>query len=282
MSPRRRLDAELVRRGLAASRAQAAELIAAGRVRVAGAPADKGARMVAPGEPVVVAGEPARFVGRGGEKLDAALDRFGIDVTGRAALDAGASTGGFTDALLQRGAARVVAVDVGHGQLHERLRADARVESRERLNVRDATPASLGGPFGVVVADLSFISLRTVAPALVALTEPQGHLVVLVKPQFEAGRRAASRGRGVIRDPAAWRDAVLGVASAISSQGATMMGLMASPIRGAEGNVEFLAHLRRGGGDHGTASLLEGAPVEAALVEAALVEAALAEAAGEG
>ena len=255
---------------MAASRAQAAELVAAGRVSVAGAPADKAARLVTPGEAVTVAGPPARFVGRGGEKLDAALSRFGIDVTGRAALDAGASTGGFTDALLQRGAARVVAVDVGHGQLHERLRADPRVDSREGVNVRHATPAALGGPFPVVVADLSFISLRTVAPALVALTEGGGDLVVLVKPQFEAGRREVSRGRGVIRDPAAWRDALSGVASAMTSQGATMMEAMVSPIRGAAGNVEFVIHLRPGGpgspgGDPG-----------------ALVEAALAEATGAG
>lgn len=248
---------------MAPSRAHAAELVAAGRVTVAGAVADKAARLVAAGDPLVVAGPPARFVGRGGEKLDAALDRFALPVRGRTALDAGASTGGFTDCLLQRGAARVVAVDVGHGQLHERLRADPRVDSRERVNVRHLRPGDVGGPFPLVVADLSFISLRTVAPALVAQAAPGGDLVVLVKPQFEVGRQEASRGRGVVRDPGAWRAVLVGVASAMQSQAATMMGLMASPIRGADGNVEFLAHLRRDGGD--------GAEV-AVLIEEALAE----------
>lgn len=221
-------------------------LIDTGRVLVAGAVADKPARLVAAGDPLVVTGPPARFVGRGGEKLDLAIERFAIRVAGRVALDAGASTGGFTDCLLQRGAARVVAVDVGHGQLHERLRADPRVDNHERVNVRHLAPSDLGGPFALVVADLSFISLRTVAAALVGITEPGGDLVVLVKPQFEVGRREVSRGRGVVRHPAAWRDAVVGVESAMRSQGAVMMGLVASPIRGADGNVELLAHLRPG------------------------------------
>ena len=164
---------------------------------VGGAVAERAARLVDPAEAVTLAGPPPRFVGRGGEKLDAALRHFGLDVGGRRALDAGASTGGFTDCLLQRGADIVVAVDVGHGQLHERLRRDPRVISRERTNVRAAPLGELGGlPFDVVVADLSFISLRTVAATLAGWTRPGGDLVVLVKPQFEAGRRQAARGQG--------------------------------------------------------------------------------------
>jgi 23S rRNA (cytidine1920-2'-O)/16S rRNA (cytidine1409-2'-O)-methyltransferase len=192
---------------------------------------------------VVLTGARPRFVGRGGDKLDAALDRFAIDVQAQRALDAGASTGGFTDCLLQRGAAQVVAADVGHGQLHDRLRQDPRVLSRERTNIRTATLADVGGRrFDVVVADLSFISLRTVAVALVGFTRPGGDLVLLVKPQFEAGRRQVSKGRGVIRDPEVWRAALREVIAAVQAAGATMMGVMASPLRGADGNVEFLAH----------------------------------------
>jgi 23S rRNA (cytidine1920-2'-O)/16S rRNA (cytidine1409-2'-O)-methyltransferase len=246
MVVRRRLDAELVRRGLVPSREQARQAIADRRVLVGGAVAEKPARLVDAGEPVRVTGDGPRFVSRGGEKLDAALTRFGIDVDGLAALDAGASTGGFTDCLLQRGAASVVAVDVGHGQLHERLRADPRVELHERCNIRSLAPADLGGRrFPLVVADLSFISLSVVARALTELTAPDGQLVVLVKPQFEAGRREAARGRGVIRDPAVWRAAVGSVGAAFGSAGAVMMDVMRSPITGADGNVEFLAHLRR-------------------------------------
>jgi 23S rRNA (cytidine1920-2'-O)/16S rRNA (cytidine1409-2'-O)-methyltransferase len=194
---------------------------------------------------VVVEGPPPRFVGRGGEKLDAALDHFGVDVAGRRVLDAGASTGGFTDCLLQRGAVGVVAVDVGRGQLDDRLRRDRRVESHERTNIRHARLDDLGGrPFPVVVADLSFISLKTVIPALLDLAADDASLVVLIKPQFEAGRQEAARGRGVIRDPEVWRRVVLEVGSAIESQGATMMGVMVSPLQGADGNVEFLAWLR--------------------------------------
>jgi 23S rRNA (cytidine1920-2'-O)/16S rRNA (cytidine1409-2'-O)-methyltransferase len=202
--------------------------------------------MVHPTDALEVLGPRPRFVGRGGEKLDAALDAFGIDVRGRRALDAGASTGGFTDCLLQRGAASVVAVDVGYGQLHERLRADGRVTNLERVNVRGLDPGAIGGPVDIVVADLSFISLRTVLGALVALTEDGGDLVLLVKPQFEAGRAEATKGRGVIRDPAVWRRVLEEVRAASVSQGAAMMEAMPSPITGAEGNVEFLVHCRAG------------------------------------
>jgi 23S rRNA (cytidine1920-2'-O)/16S rRNA (cytidine1409-2'-O)-methyltransferase len=210
-------------------------------VLVGGALADKPARLVAPDDPVEVVGPAPRFVGRGGEKLDAALDRFDIVIGGRRALDAGASTGGFTDCLLQRGAARVVAVDVGYGQLHERLRADPRVEVHERTDIRGFRTDE---PFHLVVADLSFISLRTVAPALTGLAAPGADLVVLVKPQFEAGRAEASKGRGVIRDPEVRQQALDGVRSAMEAAGAAMMDAMESPLRGADGNVEFLVHFR--------------------------------------
>jgi 23S rRNA (cytidine1920-2'-O)/16S rRNA (cytidine1409-2'-O)-methyltransferase len=231
-----------VRRGLAASRERAREAIEAGRVLVAGAPAPKPSRLVAPDEAIVLVGDRPRFVGRGGEKLDAALDRFAIDVRGRRVLDAGASTGGFTDCVLQRGAARVIAVDVGYGQLHERLRADDRVDVRERTNVRDLTADAIGGPVDLVVADLSFISLRTVARALVGACRPVADLVLLVKPQFEAGRVEVARGKGVITDPAVWRRVLDEVHAALAEHGATIMECMVSPITGAEGNVEFLTH----------------------------------------
>jgi 23S rRNA (cytidine1920-2'-O)/16S rRNA (cytidine1409-2'-O)-methyltransferase len=192
-----------------------------------------------------VVGPGPRFVGRGGEKLDAAFERFAVPVAGRRALDAGASTGGFTDCLLQRGADEVVAVDVGYGQLHERLRADPRVDVRERTNVRSLDREALGGPVDLVVADLSFISLRTVLPVLVPLVEPGGDLVVLVKPQFEAGRGEAARGSGVIREPEVWRRVLEEVATAAAESGADRMDEMESPLTGADGNVEFLLHLRR-------------------------------------
>ena len=198
---RRRLDVEMLRRKLADSRIAAQALIAAGQVLVGGSVAVKPARLVAAGEPIELVGPPPRFVSRGGDKLDAALDRFGIDVAGRRAVDAGASTGGFSDCLLQRGALSVVALDVGHGQLHERLRADARVEVVERTNVRDVSAQAIGGPFDMVTADLSFISLRTVMGDLLALLGAHGDAIWLAKPQFEAGRVEASRGEGVIRDP---------------------------------------------------------------------------------
>jgi 23S rRNA (cytidine1920-2'-O)/16S rRNA (cytidine1409-2'-O)-methyltransferase len=226
------------------SRAHAREAIAAGRVTVDGAPALKAARQVAPDEAVVVLGDGPRFVSRGGDKLAAALDRFAIPVDGVRALDAGASTGGFTDCLLQYGADRVVAVDVGRGQLHERLLADARVESVERTNVRALTPGDVGPPFDLVVADLSFISLRTVLAALLGLAAPGAHLVLLVKPQFEAGRDEATRGRGVIRDPGVWRRVLDDVVIALGGAGAAIMGLMVSPLTGADGNVEFFVHAR--------------------------------------
>jgi 23S rRNA (cytidine1920-2'-O)/16S rRNA (cytidine1409-2'-O)-methyltransferase len=192
-------------------------------------------------EAIVVLGPDPRFVSRGGEKLDAALDRFAVAVAGRHALDAGASTGGFTDCLLRRGAAHVTAVDVGYGQLHPRLREDPRVTVVERTNIRGFEAEQ---PFSLVVADLSFISLRTAAPALVGSNAVRGaDVVLLVKPQFEAGRAEASRGRGVIRDPVVWERVLREVRAALADHGAAMMDVMVSPVAGAAGNVEFLAHV---------------------------------------
>jgi 23S rRNA (cytidine1920-2'-O)/16S rRNA (cytidine1409-2'-O)-methyltransferase len=232
-----------VRRGLAESADDAVALIEAGVVRVQGAVADNAARMVAPGDAMVIDGPPPRFVGRGGEKLDAGLDAFSIDVAGRRAIDVGASTGGFTDCLLQRGTAHVVALDVGHGQLDARLRGDPRVTVVERTHVNDVDPAAVGAPFDLVVADVSFISLTSIAATLLGvLAAPGADVVVLVKPQFEVSKAVASRGKGVVTDPAEWESSLDRVRSAFAACGATNMGSVNSPIKGASGNTEFLLH----------------------------------------
>jgi 23S rRNA (cytidine1920-2'-O)/16S rRNA (cytidine1409-2'-O)-methyltransferase len=226
-----------------------------GLVLVGGAVADKPARLVAPSDPVELQGDPSPFVSRGGEKLQAALDRFGIDVTDCRVLDVGASTGGFTDCLLQAGARRVVAVDVGHGQLHERLRADPRVVSLERTDIRSVTLSDLEGtPVDAAVVDVSFISLTSVvAPILGELVAPGAPVVLLVKPQFEAGRIEASRGRGVIRDPEIHRRCLERVAEAVAGSGGILQAAMPSPLRGRSGNLEFLLSVRRSpNGDHGS------------------------------
>ena len=259
MNIRRRLDVELIRRGLASSRAEAATLVAAGRVLVSGAVADKAARQVGSAEPVILSGGPSPFVSRGGEKLAAALDEFRLEVASRSALDVGASTGGFTDCLLQRGAALVVAVDVGHGQLHPKLRSHPRVEVMEGLNARYLHPDRLAGRrFDLVVADLSFISLRTVAPALVSVCKPGADLVVLVKPQFEAGRAVVSKGRGVVRDPQVWKDVICSVAAEFDACGAPIVGGSVSPLLGSSGNAEFFLHFCGGLGPVAPAALAEG------------------------
>lgn len=233
---------------MARSRGDAAELIAAGRVVVGGAPAERAARLVDPGESIAVARAAPAFVSRGGIKLAAALDHFGtrgLAVTGRAALDAGASTGGFTDCLLQNGARSVVAVDVGHGQLAWSLRQDPRVRVLERTNVRDLTADQVGGAVDIVTADLSFISLRTVATALIEVALADADHVLLVKPQFEAGPARVGKG-GIVRDPAV-RRAVLGeVVADLAAAGLGVRDVVASPITGADGNVEYLAWARQG------------------------------------
>jgi 23S rRNA (cytidine1920-2'-O)/16S rRNA (cytidine1409-2'-O)-methyltransferase len=243
--PRRRLDVELVRRGLAGSRAEAQAAVAAGRVTVAGSPATKAASLVADDAPVQVIGPARRYVSRGGDKLRSALDRFGVDPRDRDCLDAGASTGGFTDCLLQAGAARVAAVDVGYGQLAWEIRNDPRVTVLERTNVRNLVPAHLPFVPDLIVADLSFISLRAVLPALVAVADPRAEFVVLVKPQFEAGPENVGSG-GVVRDPLVWRRVLAEVMDACRAEGVGVLGVLASPLRGPAGNVEFLLHGRRG------------------------------------
>ncbi|GAA2658616.1 TlyA family RNA methyltransferase [Paractinoplanes durhamensis] len=249
MARRVRLDAELVRRKLARSREQAAALVEAGRVQVRGTVARKVAAMVDPADPVLVTGEdPAtEYVSRGGHKLAGALAAFGpkgLAVAGRRCLDAGASTGGFTDVLLRAGVAQVVAVDVGYGQLAWPIRTDERVVVLERTNVRTLTPEMIGGPVGLTVADLSFISLRLVLPALAACTAGDGDLALMVKPQFEVGKERVGTG-GVVRD---WRlraEAVLDVAAAAADLGLGVAGVTASPLPGPSGNVEFFVWFRR-------------------------------------
>ncbi len=244
MTRRARVDAELVRRGLARSRQQAAELIGAGRVTIDGMRAAKPATAVAATASLVVQGPAERaWVSRGAHKLIGALDRFGIEPAGRRCLDAGASTGGFTEVLLDRGAAEVVAVDVGYGQLAWSLRSDARVRVIERTNVRDLTPELIDGPVDVVVADLSFISLSTVLPALVACATPQADIVPMVKPQFEVGREQVGAG-GVVSDPGLRAGAVTAVAERAAALGWHTVSVAASPLPGPSGNVEYFLLLR--------------------------------------
>jgi len=242
----------LVRRGLARSRGQAAELVAAGRVRVAGRVATKPATAITSDEPVIV-DEPAdpeerQYVSRGGHKLAGALATFvpqGLVVRGRRCLDAGASTGGFTDVLLRAGAAQVVAVDVGYGQLAWSLRVDDRVVVVERTNVRDLTAELIGGSVDLVVGDLSFISLRLVLPALVGVADSDADLVLMVKPQFEVGRERVGAG-GVVRDRDIRADAVRSVAAAASALGRGVRAVVASPLPGPAGNVEYFLWLAAG------------------------------------
>jgi 23S rRNA (cytidine1920-2'-O)/16S rRNA (cytidine1409-2'-O)-methyltransferase len=249
MARRSRLDAELVRRGLARSREHAVTLIAEGRVAVAGTAATKPATGVEAGTPVVVRTDPDQpsWVSRGAHKLLGALDAFGIAVEGRRVLDAGASTGGFTEVLLSRGAAEVVAVDVGYGELAWSLRTDDRVKVHERTNVKTLTPEAIDGQVDLVVADLSFISLRLVLPALVACARDDAELLPMVKPQFEIGRERLGAG-GVVRDPEHRVQTVLEVARAAASHGWGTAGVVASPLPGPAGNVEFFLWLRRDAG----------------------------------
>jgi 23S rRNA (cytidine1920-2'-O)/16S rRNA (cytidine1409-2'-O)-methyltransferase len=249
-SPARRvrLDAELVRRGLARSRAQAAELITAGQVAVAGQPADKPATQVGQDVAITVRRQDAEpdYVSRGGYKLAGALAAFsGLRVAGRRCLDAGASTGGFTDVLLRAGAAQVVAVDVGYGQLDWKLRSDPAVTVLDRVNVRSLRPEQVAPPPGLVTADLSFISLTAVLPALADCAAADADFVVMVKPQFEVGRGKVGAG-GVVRDPELRAEAVRAVAKAAAGLGLGVLGVTASPLPGPSGNVEYFLWLTRG------------------------------------
>jgi 23S rRNA (cytidine1920-2'-O)/16S rRNA (cytidine1409-2'-O)-methyltransferase len=240
-----RLDALLVERGLAASRERARAMILAGQVRVDGQPAGKAGVAVAPDADVTLLVPDHPYVGRGGLKLEHALQTFGIDVTGRLALDIGASTGGFTDVLLRRGASRVVALDVGHGQLDWRLRNDPRVVVLERTNARTLTPEALPADarsFGIVTIDVSFISLAQILPVVPPLLGPRADVVALVKPQFEAGRSEVGKG-GIVRDPTVQARVVEAVTERALALGLTRAGVAESPITGMEGNREFLLHL---------------------------------------
>ncbi|MFV9505627.1 MAG: TlyA family RNA methyltransferase [Oscillochloridaceae bacterium umkhey_bin13] len=243
--PKIRLDTLLVERGLAETRTKAQALIMAGSVRVAGQPASKPGAMVEATVEVDVT-TPLPYASRGGYKLAHALDQFGLDPQGLTALDAGASTGGFTDVLLQRGATRVFAVDVGYGILDYRLRADPRVVAIERTNIRylDALPAATLADCAVI--DVSFIALRLVLPAVARLLQPQGWIVALIKPQFEAGPEQVGKG-GVVRDPAVHRAVLTSTLAEATALGLTPCGLVRSPITGPAGNVEFLAWLQSGG-----------------------------------
>jgi 23S rRNA (cytidine1920-2'-O)/16S rRNA (cytidine1409-2'-O)-methyltransferase len=253
VSARRRLDSELVRRGLARSREQAVELVAAGRVTVGGRTATKPATQVEASAAIVVrpAGTGPEYVSRGGHKLAGALQAFaGLRVAGRRCLDAGASTGGFTDVLLRAGAAHVIAVDVGYGQLAWSLRTDERVTVLERVNVRDLRPEQVAGPGGaeppdLVVADLSFISLRLVLAPIQACVAADADYVLMVKPQFEVGKGRVGAG-GVVRDPALRAEAVRGVARHAGTLGLGVCGVTASPLPGPSGNVEYFLWLRAG------------------------------------
>jgi 23S rRNA (cytidine1920-2'-O)/16S rRNA (cytidine1409-2'-O)-methyltransferase len=237
----RRLDQALVERGLVESRQRAQMLIRAGEVRLDGVVADQADQRVAPDAEVEVAARP-RYVGRGGEKLAGALDDLGVDPGGRVCLDAGASTGGFTDALLQRGARQVYAIDVGYGQLAWRLRQDERVVVIERTNIRDL--ASLEGPTpDLAVGDLSFISLRLVVPAIRRLITPAGEILVLLKPQFELGRGRVAKG-GVVRSQDDRDEALTSFIEWAASEGLTVLGTAASRVAGAKGNQEYFVHMR--------------------------------------
>jgi 23S rRNA (cytidine1920-2'-O)/16S rRNA (cytidine1409-2'-O)-methyltransferase len=242
---RRRLDVELVRRGMAATPSEARDAVLAGRVTVAGRPASKPHSLVAGDEPVAVSGPKRPYASRGGDKLAAALERFAIDPEGRRCLDAGASTGGFTDVLLSRGAEHVLAVDVGYGQLAWPLRTASGVTVMDRTNVRTLRPDDLPYRPDLIVADLSFISLTSVVPALSRLAAPGADLILLVKPQFESSPADVGPG-GVVTDPAAWRRAVDRVAAACRASDVGPRAVMASPVRGPAGNVEFFLHALRG------------------------------------
>ncbi len=249
--PRRlRLDAELVRRGLARSRDHAAELIGDGRVSVSGAVAGKPATAVTTDVAIVVRDDPDRpdYVSRGGHKLAGALAAFepaGLVVAGRRCLDAGASTGGFTDVLLRHGAREVVAVDVGYGQLAWQLQSDDRVRVHDRTNIRALTTELIGGSVDLVVGDLSFISLELVLDPLISVTAQDGDLTLMVKPQFEVGKGRVGKG-GVVREPELREEAVRSVASAAAARGWGARAVTVSPLPGPSGNVEFFLWLRRG------------------------------------
>ena len=240
MAAKTRLDVALVERGLAETRAAAQRLVMAGLVFSGDRKLEKAGQGVAPDLALEVRGQPHPYVSRGGLKLEKALDHFAIPVEGRVALDVGSSTGGFTDCLLQRGAARVYAVDVGTNQLAWKLRSDPRVVSMEKTNMRAVTRAEIPEPIDLIVCDASFIGLATVLPAALALAESGAHLAALIKPQFEVGKGRVGKG-GIVRDPELHKEVVDTVSVWLAGQpGWTVLGVTESPITGAEGNREFL------------------------------------------
>jgi len=240
-----RLDVELVNRGVVPSREQARGAILAGRVTIDGVVVTKAGAMVRPGASVEIAVGP-RYVSRGGLKLEAALETFGVDPAGKDALDVGASTGGFTDCLLQRGARSVVALDVGYGQFAWQLRNDPRVRVLERTNIRSADAETVGGPFGIIVIDVSFIGLGKVLPAVHPFVREDALCLALVKPQFEAGKGRVGK-KGVVRDASIHRDVLQAVVTEAGSAGWIVKGLGWSPVKGPEGNIEFWIALATNG-----------------------------------
>lgn len=257
-----RLDQWLVDRGHAASRSEAQAIIMAGLVTVDGRVADKPGRRVTPRMAVEVRRQDTRYVSRGGAKLAHAFAVFGIDARGKTAVDLGASTGGFTDVLLRAGASRVIAVDVGRGQLAWRLRTDPRVVVLEATNARSLTAEHTGGPCDLVTVDLAFISLALIWRAIAGVLAPDGAVVALIKPQFEAGRTQVGRG-GVVRDPAVHRAVLDAVFSSARAAGLVPVGITPSPLAGPAGNLEFLVHLRRGTGDGLASDALDAAVADA-------------------
>jgi len=244
--PKTRLDVALVERGLAETRAAAQRLVMAGLVFSGDKRLDKAGQAIGPDTALEVRGQPHPYVSRGGLKLERALDHFAIPVAGRVALDVGASTGGFTDCLLQRGTARVYAVDVGTNQLAWKLRSDPRVVSMEKTNIRDVTRALIPEPIALIVCDASFIGLRTALPAALALAAPGAHLVALIKPQFEVGKGRVGKG-GIVRDPELHKEVCDAISAWLAEQpGWRVLGVIESPITGAEGNKEFLIAGRYG------------------------------------
>ena len=239
---KQRLDVELTARGLAESRQKAQAMIMAGQVYVDGRKVDKAGTQVGPGCAIEVRGRTLAYVSRGGLKLEKALKNFGVDPTGYACSDSGASTGGFTDCLLQQGASKVFAIDVGYGQLAWKIRNDPRVVVMERTNIRYVTPEDLGQPLDLSVIDVSFISLSLVLPVVKTLLKPTGQVLCLIKPQFEAGRDKVGK-KGVVRDAAVHEEVLQNFISLAKSLGFTIRNLTFSPVKGPEGNIEFLAHL---------------------------------------
>ena len=236
-----RIDQLLVDRELAESRAKAQAMVLAGQVLADEQKIDKPGRRVSPESTIRLLGQPQRYVSRAGFKLEAALHHFGVTVVGKTCLDVGASTGGFTDCLLQRGAAKVYSVDVGTNQLHWKLRQDPRVEVREKVNARYLARDAVPEPCGFACMDVSFISAELVIPAVVALLAPEAEMIVLAKPQFEVGRGEVGKG-GVVRDPARRQAAAAKISQALGAAGFQRIATMESPLPGAEGNIEFLIH----------------------------------------